>query len=81
MEISGQNKCYVCGETIRWCISIKNGNNMEWSTEEKGIVNAEAIAIGRIVTSEGNKVQFEVVARCPYCENKNKFETVKDCNK
>jgi sarcosine oxidase delta subunit len=76
MQINGESKCYVCGETIRWCSSIRVGNDMEWVTKEKDTVSAEIVAIGKLATSEGNRIRFEVIVKCPCCENKNKFEAV-----
>lgn len=75
MELKGENECHACGETIEWLGHIWEGGTevILFGTRNE----AELIAKGKLQTSHGKAVQYDVIVKCPRCHTKNRFETVK----
>lgn len=72
MEISGENECFVCGNNIRWQAHIGEPG-MTARRVDSTRTQAEAVAIGKVTTTQGRKVQYEIIVECPRCKNKNKY--------
>ncbi|MCU9815848.1 carbon monoxide dehydrogenase [Paraclostridium sp. AKS73] len=71
MKINGENKCFQCGKLIKWYSYTRN------SEHKFGVMNsieAEVIAIGSYMSSNGNSTKYEVIVECKHCGIKNKFE-------
>lgn len=71
MEIKGSNTCHSCGRNIEWLGYIWEGGMeiVPYGTRKE----AELIATGKIMTSNGKKVTYDVIVTCPHCHTKNKF--------
>lgn len=72
MQYNGENECFVCGHNIRWQGHITQPR-MTAHTVDGSKEQAEIFAVGKVMTSEGVKTEFEVVVKCPNCKNTNKF--------
>jgi len=73
MNIHGENRCFICGHTIKWTAHIKDAASEAYAYSRD---LAEAIATGTITATEGPKTQFDIIAICPQCHNKNLFRSV-----
>ena len=73
IDVSGTNKCHYCSNEIDWR-AIVQVNNFEVYTS--GNVNAEAIAIASVLSTNGKKTEYEVTVTCPTCGVKNKYHTI-----
>lgn len=66
---SGENECFVCGETISW-EKVPDILPGQIAVYERPDVMADVFAVGR---NEDETVKFEVSCICPKCRTKNKF--------
>lgn len=73
MNYNGENKCFVCDHNIRWQAHVSEAGKTARALDGTR-VQADVVAIGKITTTSGLKTEYEIVAECPNCKNKNKFK-------
>ena len=74
MKLSGEKKCFVCDTSFSWVIGVcdpEKGMNFDI---KKGEIIGEAFAVGTSTADDVRMVDYEMVVRCPYCGNNNKFK-------
>jgi len=73
-EIRGNNSCFHCGNNINWEARLNVPNGVPFILNG---AQADLIAKGNLMTTNGKQTQFDVIVTCPKCKVKNKFEVVK----
>lgn len=74
MEMRGTHQCFVCNRSFRWLTNISQGHMSAFSMDDNE-TQGEAIATGKVTTSDGAKTLFDIEVKCPHCRNKNRFSS------
>lgn len=72
-RFNGKHECLNCGSSFDWesRIEIPNGVPIIQSG-----VQADLYGCSTVMTSQGTKLHCDVIAKCPKCGLKNKFDHV-----